>query len=54
LWLRPRRTILRPQFRSPLEDFDPQRVAVWLYNPETQTFYTYDDPFTAMLKMMST
>jgi chitinase len=32
--------------------FDPQRVAVWLYNPDSQTFYTYDDPFTAMLKMI--
>jgi chitinase len=32
--------------------FDPQRVAAWLYNPESQTFYTYDDPFTAMLKMI--
>jgi chitinase len=31
---------------------DPQRVAVWLYNPSTETFYTYDDPFTAMLKMI--
>jgi chitinase len=30
--------------------FDTQRVAVWLYNPTTETFYTYDDPFTAFLK----
>lgn len=32
--------------------FDPQRVAVWLYNADTETFYTYDDPFTATLKMI--
>jgi chitinase len=32
--------------------FDPHRVAVWLYNSSTETFYTYDDPFTAMLKMI--
>jgi chitinase len=32
--------------------FDPQRVAVWLYDENSQTFYTYDDPFTAMLKMI--
>lgn len=30
--------------------YDPERVAVWLYNPATETFYTYDDPLTAMLK----
>jgi len=32
--------------------FDPERVAVWLYNPTSDTFYTYDDPFTAGLKMV--
>jgi len=32
--------------------YDPERVAVWLYNASTETFYTYDDPFTAMLKMI--
>jgi len=32
--------------------FDPQRIAVWLYDPDSQIFYTYDDPFTAMLKMI--
>jgi chitinase len=30
--------------------FDPERVAVWLYDPTTETFYTYDNPFTAFLK----
>jgi chitinase len=32
--------------------FDAQRVAVSLYNPTTQTFYTYDNPTTAFLKMV--
>lgn len=32
--------------------FDPQRIAVWLYSPETHTFWSYDDPFTIMLKMI--
>ncbi len=31
--------------------FDYQRIAVWLYNPSTQTFWTYDDPTTVLLKM---
>lgn len=30
--------------------FDLSRIAVSLYNPTTQTFYTYDDPTTALLK----
>ncbi len=30
--------------------FDLSRIATWLYNPTTQTFYTYDDPDTAILK----
>lgn len=30
--------------------FDPTRIAVSLYNPTTQTFYTYDNPDTAFLK----
>jgi chitinase len=30
--------------------FDTRRIAVSLYNPVTQTFYTYDDPETAFLK----
>jgi chitinase len=32
--------------------FDPLRVAVWLYDPNGGTFFTYDDPFTAALKMI--
>jgi len=32
--------------------FDPQRMAVSLYDPASQTFYTYDDPTTAFLKML--
>lgn len=31
--------------------FDPRRVAVSLYDPVSGTFYTYDNPFTASLKM---
>lgn len=30
--------------------FDWSRIAVWLYNPSTQTFFTYDTPETAFLK----
>jgi chitinase len=33
-----------------LRSFDTRRIAVSLYNPVTQTFYTYDDPETAFLK----
>lgn len=32
--------------------FDPQRIASWLYDSSTETFYTYDDPFSATLKMI--
>ncbi|MGA2809070.1 MAG: glycosyl hydrolase family 18 protein [Terracidiphilus sp.] len=32
--------------------FDPQRIAVSLYDPTSETFYTYDDPDTAFLKML--
>jgi chitinase len=32
--------------------FDPLRIASWLYDPSTETFYTYDDPFSATLKMI--
>ncbi len=32
--------------------FDYKRIAVWLYDPATQVFYTYDDPVTATLKML--
>jgi chitinase len=30
--------------------FDRHRIAVWLYNASTQTFWTYDDPITVRLK----
>lgn len=32
--------------------FDPKRVAVSLYDSSSETFYTYDDPETAFLKML--
>lgn len=32
--------------------FDPNRIAMTLYNPGTQTFYTYDNPVSAFLKMV--
>ena len=32
--------------------FDPLRTAVSLYDPTTGTFYTYDNPSTAFLKML--
>lgn len=32
--------------------FDAGRVAVSLYDPKNETFYTYDDPSTAFLKML--
>ena len=31
--------------------FDPVRIAEWLYDPTSGTFYTYDDRRTAMQKM---
>jgi len=31
--------------------FDYKRIAVWIYNPSTKTFWTYDDPVTVWLKM---
>ncbi|MGB2637160.1 MAG: glycoside hydrolase family 18 protein [Candidatus Acidiferrum sp.] len=31
--------------------FDPKRIAVWVYQPGTGTFWTYDDPVTVWLKM---
>jgi chitinase len=30
--------------------FDYQRIAVWLYDPNTDTFWSYDDPVTVWLK----
>jgi chitinase len=32
--------------------FDPRSFAVWLYNPTAQTFYSYDDRVTALLKTL--
>jgi chitinase len=32
--------------------FDASRIAVSLYDPSTETFYTYDNPDTAFLKML--
>ena len=32
--------------------FDAKRIAVSLYNPTTETFFTYDDPTSAFLKML--
>jgi chitinase len=32
--------------------YDGKRIAVSLYNPASGTFYTYDDPATALLKMI--
>src|SRR6202030_2968282 len=32
--------------------FDPQRIAVSLYDRTSGTFYTYDDPATAFRKMI--
>jgi len=34
------------------KSFDPNRIAVSLYDPTGGTFYTYDDPTTAYLKML--
>jgi len=31
--------------------FDFKRIAVWIYNPTSGTFWTYDDPTTVWLKM---
>ena len=33
-------------------NFDPLRIAVSLYERSSQTFYTYDNPQTAFLKML--
>jgi chitinase len=38
--------------RGYLSHFDARRVAVSLYNPTTKTFYTYDNPTTAFLKIV--
>ena len=34
------------------KSFDAKRIAVTLYDPNGGTFYTYDDPSTAFLKML--
>ena len=34
------------------QTFDWRRIAVSLYDPYSETFYTYDDPQTALLKML--
>ena len=31
--------------------FDSKRIAAWIYQPSTGTFWTYDDPVTVWLKM---
>jgi chitinase len=33
-------------------NYDPLRVAAWLYDEHSKTFYSYDNPFTATLKML--
>jgi chitinase len=32
--------------------FDPFRVAAWLYDPSSETFFTYDTPATAFVKTL--
>ena len=32
--------------------FDSRSIAVWLYNPTTETFWSYDNPSTALLKTL--
>jgi len=32
--------------------FDAKRIARWIYSPATQTFWTFDDPFTVTAKMV--
>jgi chitinase len=32
--------------------FDRHRVAAWLYDPISETFWNFDDPFTVTLKML--
>jgi chitinase len=32
--------------------FDRQRIAKWLYQPTSQTFWNYEDPFTVPIKML--
>jgi chitinase len=32
--------------------FDAKRIAQWIYSPDTQTFWTFDNPLTATAKMV--
>jgi chitinase len=32
--------------------FDEKRIAQWIYRPGTETFWTFDDPFTVTAKML--
>jgi chitinase len=32
--------------------FDPKRIAKWLYDPTSQTFWNYEDPLTVRIKML--
>ncbi|MGA7928624.1 MAG: glycoside hydrolase family 18 protein [Candidatus Sulfotelmatobacter sp.] len=32
--------------------YDPIRIAQWIYDPATQTFWTYDDPYIAWAKAL--
>ncbi len=43
-------TLVNLQANGYVPYFDPTRIAVSLYDPALETFYTYDDPFTATLK----
>jgi GH18 family chitinase len=40
------------EYYIPPRSFDPLRTAVSLYDPALGTFYTYDNPTTAFLKML--
>jgi|SRR5579859_489328 len=44
-------TLANGQALGYTQTFDARRIAVSLYNTSSQTFYSYDDPFTASLKM---
>jgi chitinase len=32
--------------------FDRKRIAKWLYDPTSQTFWNYEDPLTVGIKML--
>jgi chitinase len=44
-------TLANAQAIGYTRSFDARRIAVSLYNTSSQTFYSYDDPYTASLKM---